>query len=73
MVVAGHTDAKGAFDYNVDLSRRRAGAVVADLTARYGIAADRLVPFGAGMAAPIASNDDETGRAKNRRVELVKR
>lgn len=73
VVVAGHTDTKGAFDYNVDLSRRRASAVVADLTARYGIAADRLVPFGAGMAAPIASNDDETGRAKNRRVELVKR
>lgn len=73
VVVTGHTDAKGAFDYNVDLSRRRAAAVVADLTTRYGIAADRLTPFGAGMASPIAGNDDETGRAKNRRVELVKR
>lgn len=73
VVVTGHTDAKGAFDYNVDLSRRRAGAVAADLAGRYGIAADRLTPFGAGMAAPIAPNDDETGRAKNRRVELVKR
>ena len=73
VVVTGHTDAKGAFDYNVDLSRRRAAAVVADLTGRYGIAHDRLTPFGAGMASPIASNDDETGRAKNRRVELVKR
>ena len=73
VVVTGHTDAKGAFDYNVDLSRRRAAAVTADLAGRYGISADRLTPFGAGMAAPIAPNDDETGRAKNRRVELVKR
>lgn len=73
LVVAGHTDAKGGFDYNVDLSKRRAAAVVADLTGRHGIAAQRLTPFGAGMAAPIASNDDETGRSKNRRVELVKR
>ncbi len=73
VVVTGHTDAKGAFDYNVDLSRRRAAAVVAELTTRYGIAADRLTPFGAGMASPIASNEDDAGRAKNRRVELVKR
>ena len=73
VVVAGHTDAKGAFDYNVDLSRRRAAAVAADLAGRYGISADRLTAFGAGMASPIASNDDESGRAKNRRVELVKR
>lgn len=73
VVVTGHTDGKGAFDYNVDLSRRRAAAVVADLAGRYGIAPQRLTPFGAGMAAPIAANDDEAGRAKNRRVELVKR
>lgn len=73
IVVTGHTDSKGAFDYNVDLSKRRAAAVVADLTKRYGIAAARLIPFGAGMAAPIAPNEDEAGRAKNRRVELVKR
>jgi len=73
LVVAGHTDAKGGFDYNVDLSRRRAGAVAAELTQRYGIAAARLTPFGAGMAAPVAPNEDEAGRAKNRRVELVRR
>lgn len=72
VVVAGHTDAKGGFDYNIDLSRKRAAAVVADLTQHYGISAKRLTPFGAGMAAPIASNDDDAGRAKNRRVELVK-
>lgn len=73
LVVAGHTDAQGGFDYNVGLSRRRAAAVVAALVAQHGIAAKRLTPFGAGMAAPVASNDDEAGRGKNRRVELVKR
>ncbi len=72
VVVTGHTDAKGAFDYNVDLSRRRAAAVVEDLK-RQGIAAARLTPFGAGMASPVAPNEDEAGRARNRRVELVKR
>lgn len=71
VVVTGHTDAKGGFDYNVDLSRRRAIAVVEDMK-RHGIAAQRLTPFGAGMAAPIAPNDDDTGRARNRRVELVR-
>jgi OmpA-OmpF porin, OOP family len=73
VVVAGHTDTQGAFDYNLDLSRRRALAVVTALTRTYGIPAARLTPFGAGMASPVASNDDEAGRAKNRRVELVKR
>lgn len=72
LVVAGHTDDKGAFDYNLDLSRRRAAAVVEDLK-RQGIAPARLTPFGVGMAAPVAPNEDEAGRAKNRRVELVKR
>ena len=72
VIVAGHTDNQGAFDYNVDLSRRRAASVVAALATR-GIAGARMTPFGAGMAAPTAANDAETGRAKNRRVELVKR
>ncbi|NML77007.1 DUF4892 domain-containing protein [Rhizobium sp. S-51] len=71
VVVAGHTDAKGGFDYNVDLSKRRAEAVVAALAAS-GISAGRMKPFGAGMAAPVATNDSEPGRTKNRRVELVK-
>lgn len=72
IVVAGHTDAKGAFDYNVDLSRRRAQSVVRALTSA-GIAPARLTPFGAGMASPVASNDNDEGRALNRRVEIVKR
>jgi outer membrane protein OmpA-like peptidoglycan-associated protein len=73
LIVAGHTDGQGAFDYNVELSRRRAAAVVAALTRDHGIAPARLTPFGAGPAAPVASNDGEEGRARNRRVELVKR
>ncbi|MGE0239329.1 MAG: OmpA family protein [Parvibaculaceae bacterium] len=72
VVVVGHTDNQGTFDYNVDLSSRRANAVKAELVKTYGIAGDRLVAAGAGMMAPVASNDDEAGRAKNRRVVLVK-
>lgn len=72
VIVVGHTDNQGAFDYNIDLSRRRAASVVAALTQR-GIVAARLTPFGAGMVAPTAANEAEQGRAKNRRVELVKR
>jgi len=73
LVVTGHTDAHGAFDYNVSLATRRATAVVAALVRQHGIAASRLTPFGAGMAAPVASNEDEGGRSRNRWVELVKR
>lgn len=70
--VAGHTDDQGKPDYNVDLSRRRAATVVRELTSKYAIAASRLDSFGCGLYAPVASNDTEDGRAKNRRVELVK-
>jgi outer membrane protein OmpA-like peptidoglycan-associated protein len=69
--IVGHTDNKGTPEYNLDLSSRRAANVVAALTASYGIAADRLTSEGAGLTQPIASNDTEQGRAKNRRVELV--
>ncbi len=70
--VVGHTDNVGALAGNVDLSKRRAAAVVQELTSKYGIAAARLAPYGAGPYAPIASNDSEDGRTLNRRVELVK-
>lgn len=73
LVVAGHTDNQGAFDYNVALSQRRAASVVQTLTRDFAIAAARLTPFGAGMAAPVAPNDNEEGRQRNRRVELVRR
>ena len=70
--VVGHTDNQGKPDYNLDLSRRRAATVVRELTSQYGIAANRLDSFGCGLYAPLASNDSEDGRAKNRRVELIK-
>ncbi len=73
VIVTGHTDSQGAFDHNVDLSRRRAAAVVTALARDHGIAAARLAPFGAGMAAPVAANDSDQGRAQNRRVEIVRR
>jgi OOP family OmpA-OmpF porin len=69
--VTGHTDNKGTLDYNLSLSDRRAKAVVSRLSSRYGVSGDRLVPRGLAQLAPLASNDTETGRAKNRRVEMV--
>jgi outer membrane protein OmpA-like peptidoglycan-associated protein len=70
--IVGHTDNQGAPDYNLDLSRRRAAAVLRVLTEQYRIAPARLDSFGCGLYAPVASNANEEGRAKNRRVELVK-
>jgi OmpA-OmpF porin, OOP family len=71
LLVVGHTDNVGTFAFNMDLSQRRAAAVVAALTTRFGIAKDRLTPVGVSFASPVAPNIDEDGRAKNRRVELV--
>ena len=71
--IVGHTDNRGTADYNMDLSTRRAASVVAALIGTYGIDPSRLVSSGAGMTAPIASNDTPEGQAKNRRVELVAR
>jgi outer membrane protein OmpA-like peptidoglycan-associated protein len=62
----------GTLASNLDLSRRRADAVAKVLTTKYSIAAARLGAQGVGPLAPVASNDSEDGRAKNRRVELVK-
>lgn len=70
--VDGHTDNIGGDDYNVDLSRRRSAAVKAALVERYRIASDRLTTDGLGAARPKATNDTLSGRALNRRVELVR-
>ena len=70
--VVGHTGNQGTADHNLDLSRRRAATVVRELGASHGVAPGRLDAFGCGLYAPVASNDSEEGRAKNRRVELVK-
>jgi outer membrane protein OmpA-like peptidoglycan-associated protein len=71
LLVVGHTDNVGLLASNLDLSKRRADAVVKALTTRYGVAPARLSAQGAGPLAPVASNKSEEGRAKNRRVELV--
>ena len=70
-LIVGHTDNQGAFDHNQGLSARRAKAVTDALAKDYSLTAAGLVPVGVGMAAPVASNADEAGRAKNRRVEIV--
>ena len=70
--VVGHTDSVGGVDGNMKLAQARAEAVVTALTTTHGIAAARLKGYGVGPLAPVASNDSEEGRAKNRRVELVK-
>jgi outer membrane protein OmpA-like peptidoglycan-associated protein len=72
LYVVGHTDNQGGLDMNMDLSRRRAQAVLTALTTKYAVPAARLKAFGCGPYSPVASNDNEEGRAKNRRVELVK-
>ena len=71
LLVVGHTDNQGGYDMNMDLSSRRAASVVKALAAQ-GIASGRLRAAGVGYLSPVASNDTEAGRAKNRRVELVK-
>jgi len=70
--VNGHTDGIGSDDYNLDLSKRRAAAVRAALVTRYGIAGTRLTTAGYGRTQPKDTNATLEGRAKNRRVELVK-
>lgn len=73
IVVVGHTDNQGSLEYNMDLSKQRAKAVEAALVSDYGIAQNRLSAWGVGYLSPVASNRNDAGRAKNRRVELVER
>ena len=70
--IVGHTDNQGAVDANVALSQRRADAIAAALVKDYRIDAKRLATKGVASYAPVATNDSDAGRAKNRRVELVK-
>jgi len=67
--IGGHTDSKGADDYNKKLSDNRAKAVVTYLIGK-GIAADRLTSAGYGEEQPIATNDTDEGRQMNRRTEF---
>jgi OOP family OmpA-OmpF porin len=68
LVLEGHTDSRGSDEYNNDLSARRAAAVKQKLSVDYGIAADRISSVGYGESRPIASNQTDQGRARNRRV-----
>jgi len=70
--IQGHTDNQGSVDYNKDLSQRRAQTVKTYLIAS-GIDDSRLAATGYGFSQPVASNDTQEGRSKNRRVELVKK
>jgi len=71
--LVGHTDSIGDIAHNMKLSEARAKAVTAALTSQHGIAAARVSAHGVGPLAPVLSNDSEEGRAKNRRVEIVKK
>jgi outer membrane protein OmpA-like peptidoglycan-associated protein len=67
---AGHTDNVGAAEYNQALSQRRAGAVAQQLTSK-GVKQERIITIGGGEDHPVASNQTESGRSQNRRVELT--
>ncbi len=68
--VVGHTDSTGDAGYNQGLSERRAGSVAAVLRSE-GVSSARLRTQGAGEAQPVASNNTASGRAQNRRVEII--
>jgi outer membrane protein OmpA-like peptidoglycan-associated protein len=69
--IAGHTDSRSPAEYNLWLSEKRANAVRDYLIAE-GVAPDRLVARGYGFTRPIATNATAAGRARNRRVELIR-
>ncbi len=70
--VVGHTDSVGKVEDNMRLAQARGEAVVSELVSAHAIAAARLKGYGVGPLAPVAGNETEEGKAKNRRVELVK-
>ena len=72
LAITGHTDGIGNDRYNLELSARRAAAVKAALTGMEGVGEDRLTTSGAGEGSPKNRNDTPEGRARNRRVELVR-
>jgi OmpA-OmpF porin, OOP family len=71
--IQGHTDNVGQAAANLKLSQDRAAAVKSYLVATFGIPAARLTTSGFGDTKPVAPNTAESGRARNRRVELVKK
>ena len=73
LYVVGHTDMQGSLSHNMNLSKGRAKAVVTSLINDHGVAKERLEGHGVGPLAPVASNAQESNRAKNRRVVLIQR
>jgi len=73
LLIVGHTDNTGDFTTNRNLSEQRAQAVVTDLVTRAGADRTRLSSAGIADLAPLSTNDTDAGRARNRRVEIVKR
>jgi OOP family OmpA-OmpF porin len=73
LIIEGHTDNIGGAQFNLELSRKRAEAVKRWLVDKAGIGEVRLTTVGYGLSRPIADNSMDEGRAKNRRVELVKK
>ena len=72
IAIEGHTDNVGSDAYNHDLSTRRAAAVKDALVRDFGVAAGRLTTAGFGESRPRETNETIAGRARNRRVELVR-
>ena len=71
MAVIGYADSTGSTQRNIDLSERRANAVIYYIVSKYKMPLNRLVqPFGYGQLEPVAENQTKAGRAKNRRVEI---
>lgn len=70
--IVGHTDADGQDAANLDLSKRRAASVKAELAKSFGVNADRLETDGLGESQPVAPNDTPVNKALNRRVEFIK-
>jgi outer membrane protein OmpA-like peptidoglycan-associated protein len=71
ITVEGHTDSYGGDESNLALSRRRAEAVSAFMTSELGMPAFRLSSVGYGETQPIANNDTEQGRERNRRIDVI--
>ena len=71
--IDGHTDNIGTENYNLKLSEKRAAAVMQVLEDTYWIDSGQLSFAGYGESKPVQTNDTENGRAKNRRVEVVKK
>ncbi|MGR3634697.1 MAG: OmpA family protein [Shimia sp.] len=71
VALVGHTDAVGGLDVNIEISRRRATAVMQRLIEAHGVPKSQLEAQGVGYLAPVASNQTEAGRTANRRVEAV--